>query len=152
MDTITLNIFYIGIVVLIIIGILLFLHIFNFDLNQMVSKKLLQVVTIESLQNNVDIPEEPLLLGAKDFISTDLAKDFCNGFKGSGSTQKINEQCGELTNQNCSFTSCCVLANGSQCLAGSATGPTFLTNPNGSNINVDYFYYQGKCYGSGCPS
>lgn len=155
MDIITTNIIYIGIVVLIIIGILLFLHIFHFDLNETVSKKLLQVVTIESLENksnNIDIVEEPLLLGPKDFINTDLEKDFCNGFKGSGSTQKLNEQCGGLTNTNCVTTSCCVLANGTKCLAGSANGPTFLTNLDGSNINVDYYYYQGKCYGSKCPN
>jgi len=162
-DTIITNIFYIGIVVLILTGILLFLHIFHFNLNEHVNKKLLQVVTIESLKNINEVgqnevgqnevgQEEPLLLEPKDFINTDLEKDFCSGFKGSGSTQKLNESCGQLTNSNCSTTSCCILANGNRCLAGSASGPTFLTNTDGSNINVDYYYYQGKCYGSKCPT
>lgn len=152
-DTIITNIFYIGIVVFILTGILLFLHIFHFNLNEQVNKKLLQVVTIESLKNINDISqEEPLLLGPKDFINTDLEKDFCSGFKGSGSTQKLNESCGQLTNANCSTTACCILANGNRCLAGSASGPTFLTNTDGSNINVDYYYYQGKCYGDKCPN
>ena len=153
-DTIITNIFYIGIVVITIIGILLFLHIFHFNLNEQVSKKLIKVVTIESLKNINDISEqeEPLLLGVKDFINTDLEKDFCSGFKGAGSTQKLNESCGQLTNANCSTTACCILANGNQCLAGSASGPTFLTNTDGSNINIDYYYYQGKCYGDKCPT
>jgi len=150
------HILKIFIIVLLILSLIIFINTIGLNLNdEERPKKLLQVVTIESLENksnNIDIVEEPLLLGPKDFINTDLEKDFCNGFKGSGSTQKLNEQCAGLTNTNCVTTSCCVLANGTKCLAGSANGPTFLTNLDGSNINVDYYYYQGKCYGSKCPN
>jgi hypothetical protein len=147
------NITYILIVVFILITIILLIHLFNIDLNEIYPKKLLQVVTIESLENNnisntknkkfTDVlNNEPLLLTPKDFINTDLAKDFCKSFQGSG--QKLEKQCNSLTKTNCNLTSCCVLLNGEKCVAGSEKGPTFLTNSDGSTIHNEFYYYQHK--------
>ena len=63
----------------------------------------------------------------------------------------MNTQCGKLTRKNCNATSCCVLTSEQKCLAGNADGPTFNTNNNGKTINLDYYYYQNKCYGDKCP-
>ena len=158
------NITYILIVFLILIGILLIIHLFHFDFNtEIYPKKLLQVVTIENLQNKNELKNElnndkknniftnePLLLTSKDFINTDLAKDFCKSFQGS--SNKLNEECSRLTKTNCKETTCCVLLNGEKCLAGSAKGPTFLTDTSSQNINIDFYYYQNKCYGGSCPT
>jgi len=95
-----------------------------------------------------DIPPEPLLLGIRDFLSTDLEKDFCKSFLGS--SDKLEAQCNQLTKNNCKSSSCCVFVDNHKCVAGSAKGPTFETKPNGSKINMDYYYYQNKCYGN-CP-
>jgi hypothetical protein len=102
-----------------------------------------------------DIPPEPLLLGIKDFLSSDLEKDFCKSFLGS--SDQLEKQCNQLTHSNCKSSHCCVLiSNGNKdvkdnkCVAGGPNGPTFQTNSDGSKINIDYYYYQNKCYGN-CP-
>ena len=103
----------------------------------------------DGAQPNEIIPPEPLLLGMKDFFSTDLAKDFCKSFQTN--SDKLEKQCNKLTNSNCKSSGCCVLLNGQKCVAGSANGPTFQSTSNGSAINFDYYYYQNKCYGNNCP-
>ena len=44
-----------------------------------------------------------------------------------------------------------VLVNGKKCAAGNESGPTFNTDKNGKTKNIDYYYYQSKCYGNKCP-
>jgi hypothetical protein len=95
------------------------------------------------------IPPEPLMLGIKDFFNTDLAKDFCKTFQTS--SDKLEKQCNKLTNSNCLSSGCCVLLNGQKCVAGGSNGPTFQSGPSGSPMNIDYYYYQNKCYGNHCP-
>ena len=63
----------------------------------------------------------------------------------------LKEACSKLTNKNCNKPACCVVLNGKKCVAGSQNGPTFKTEL-GKNINIDYYYFQNKCYGDGCPS
>ena len=58
----------------------------------------------------------------------------------------LNAQCGKLTEYNCKRVGCCVFTSENQCLAGDRTGPTAVYNN-----NIDYYYYQNKCYGSKCP-
>jgi hypothetical protein len=106
----------------------------------------------ENLVSTIDIPEEPLFLNIKkDFFNTDLSNDFCKFSQHSESSVNLNKQCSNLTAYNCNFSDCCVLVNRKKCVAGNEKGPIFLTNSNGTNINMDYFYYQGKCIGKKCP-
>jgi regulatory protein YycI of two-component signal transduction system YycFG len=79
-------------------------------------------------------------------IDMSISTDFCKSNLGS-----LKESCSKLTNNNCNMTSCCVVVNGKKCAAGSKNGPTYKTE-SGKNINIDYYYYQNKCYGDGCPS
>ena len=80
------------------------------------------------------------------FIDMSISTDFCKSNLGS-----LKESCSKLTNNNCNMTSCCVVVNGKKCAAGSKNGPTYKTE-SGKNLNIDYYYYQNKCYGDGCPS
>ena len=90
-----LNIF---IIVIIIISILLFLH-KNINFKQFFR---------EGMDTN-------LLLDKSDA--------FCENYRGSSG--KLNEACGKLTNNNCNSTSCCVLSN-DKCVAGNTRdGPTY---------------------------
>lgn len=73
---------------------------------------------------------------------------FCENHRGK--SEDLEESCGKLTEQNCNSTSCCVWASPGKCLAGSASGPTFNSDDKGKTIELDYYYYQGKCYGNGC--
>jgi len=122
-----LNVF---VIVLFIITLILFMNI------EEQPKQLLQVVTIEGLKER------------EDTIKTG-ADAFCESYKGSSG--ELNSACGELTNKNCNSTSCCILTSDKKCLAGSADGPTYNTDDNGSTVNLDYYYYQNKCYGDKCP-
>ena len=111
---------------------------FNLDTQDM-PKKLLQVVTIEGLQNP---PDTSIVMNKSDA--------FCEKYRGSSGS--LNDECAKLTDKNCGSTSCCVLVNGKKCAAGNADGPTFNTDSNGKTKNLDYYYYQSKCYGPKCPS
>ena len=111
---------------------------FNLDTQDM-PKKLLQVVTIEGLQTPLDTS-----------IIMDKGEAFCEKYRGSSGS--LNDECAKLTDKNCGSTSCCVLVNGKKCAAGNADGPTFNTDSNGKTKNLDYYYYQSKCYGPKCPS
>jgi len=73
---------------------------------------------------------------------------FCESHRGKSTT--LNENCGKLTEQNCNTTSCCVWASPGKCLAGDEKGPLFNSDTNGKTMNLDYYYYQNKCYGKNC--
>ena len=129
-----LNVF---IIVLLIIALIVFMNTIGINLNiNEHPKKLLQVVTIEGLKER----EEPIKTGADAF---------CESYKGSSGD--LNTSCGKLTNKNCNATSCCILSSDKKCVAGNADGPTYNTDSNGKTINLDYYYYQNKCYGDKCP-
>ena len=72
--------------------------------------------------------------------------DFCKSTSAS-----LKESCAKLTKKNGNSTSCCVMLNGKNCVAGNQDGPTFKTD-SGEDINIDYYYYQNKCYGDNCPA
>lgn len=131
-----LYIFYVFIVVLIIFSILIVIDIFNINLNTSEqNKKLIEVVTIEGL-NNMDVNQLP--------ISMNPAVDFC---KSNINSNDMQNKCGKMTKTNCNKTGCCVWLNDSKCVPGDQNGPTFKTDKKGKNINVNNYYFQNKCYG-----
>ena len=75
---------------------------------------------------------------------------FCELHRGSSGA--LDKSCGKLTNTNCNSTSCCVWTSDEKCHAGGAQGPTFNTESNGKTKSHDYYYFQKKCYGTGCPT
>lgn len=134
-------IFKIFIVVIILFGIILVMNVFNIKNKnkQPPAKQLKEVVTIEKMTINTD-------------LEYDNASSFCKSHDNLPSGSNLEESCKKLTNENCNSVSCCVLLNGEKCVAGDAEGPTFKTKTNGSKQNIDFYYYQKKCYGSGCSS
>ena len=60
----------------------------------------------------------------------------------------LNEKCGTLTEKNCNVTSCCVWLNGTSCVAGDASGPTFRTTK-GVPIDVKMSSFQYNLLGKG---
>jgi hypothetical protein len=132
-----LNVF---ITVVIIFALISFISLIGINLDTPdIPKKLQQVVTIEGLQN---LPDTSIVMNKSDA--------FCE--KHRGSSDSLNKECAKLTDKNCGATSCCVLVNGKKCVAGNADGPTFNTDSNGKTKNLDFYYYQTKCYGPKCPS
>ena len=90
-----------------------------------------------------------LLENMDTILNTNSADSFCINY--TGNSAKLNEYCNKLTKENCNRTSCCVLLNDDKCVAGNKDGPTYNTDTNGKTRNIDYYYYQNKCYGKNCP-
>lgn len=80
------------------------------------------------------------------FISG-ISDAFCKVYSGGN----LETQCGALTQGNCGKTSCCVWTSDNKCKSGNVNGPTFNTNVAGKTNALNYYYFQGKCYGSNCP-
>jgi hypothetical protein len=132
-----LNVF---IFVVLFFALIVFINSIGLDLNpKQPPKKLLQVVTIEGLAN--PNPDTSIIANKSD--------SFCEHHRGS--SHILEESCGKLTQRNCNSTSCCVWTSDDKCLAGTANGPTFNSDDNGKTKNLDYYYYQNKCYGPKCP-
>jgi hypothetical protein len=122
----------------IFIIVFLILSFFVF-INLVVSKSLLQVVTLEGLTTS----------STNTNIIIDKSDAFCENHRGSSGT--LDESCGKLTQGNCNSTSCCVWTSANKCKAGNANGPTFNTDSNGKTKDLDYYYFKNKCYGLKCP-
>jgi cytoskeletal protein RodZ len=158
-----LNIF-IGVIV--IFALIIFIDISNINLNPDESnKKVVQVVNIEALKNKKHkkhkktdttnetseaTTNEPVPAPEPDKPDTSINMSSVDDFCKSNSAS-LKESCAKLTKKNCNSTSCCVMLNGKNCVAGNQNGPTFKTD-SGEDINIDYYYYQNKCYGDSCPN
>jgi hypothetical protein len=122
------------IIVFLILSLIVFVNYIGLNFNDYrPNKKLLQVVTIEGLDNLVALTKSDA---------------FCQSHSNSSAT--LNESCGKLTRNNCNTTSCCVWTSDKKCLAGNSDGPTFNTDKNGKTKTLDYYYFQNKCYGKNC--
>jgi hypothetical protein len=127
------------IIVFLIFSLIAFINTIGLNLKtENKPKKLLQVVTIEGLTSS---PDTSIIINKNDA--------FCENQRGSGAT--LDKSCGKLTRDNCTSTSCCVWTSDSKCVAGAADGPTFNSDSKGKTIELDYYYFQKKCYGKGCP-
>ena len=128
----------VSIIVFLILSGIAFINTLGLNLNEEPrQKKLLQVVTVEALNN------------LSTSIPMSKSQAFCDVNKGSSGS--LDESCGRLTRGNCDDTSCCVWTSNQKCAAGGIDGPTFNSDTNGKTKQLDYYYFQGKCYGSGCP-
>ena len=78
-----------------------------------------------------------------------LSGGFCTYYKDSP-IEKENS-CNALNPGICASTDCCILLNGKKCVAGNEYGASQKANYSDFLLgNVDFYYYQGKCYGN-CP-
>jgi len=124
------------IMVLLIISIIVFIRSLGINFNETEPpKKLLQVVTIEGFDNTS--------------LTTNKSDAFCESHRGN--SNKLNQSCSKLNSKNCNSTSCCIWTN-NECVAGNKNGAIFNSDKKGKTINLDYYYYQNKCYGNNCPS
>jgi hypothetical protein len=126
----------------ILFSLLLLINIKGWNLFSLqLPKKILGLVTVESMENNIDVQKE------LENMKMNKTDSFCENHRKSG--KELNEACQRLTNDNCNSTSCCVWLNETKCVAGDHNGPTFKTE-NGVKIDVDTYYYKNKCYGNKC--
>ena len=114
----------------------------SFKTNKDIHPKTTKVVIYETMENMLDDEKQ-------DNIETDE----CSKLKGK--SHKLEEYCNSLHPKLCKYKECCILgkeknAETMKCYAGGKLGPTYHTDDDGNNINLDYYYYQGKCFGKGC--
>jgi hypothetical protein len=120
-----------------ILSLIVFINTTGLNLNEQTPKKLLSVYTMEGLTN------------ADSSIIMNKSDAFCESYRGSSGA--LDDACGKLTKTNCNTTSCCVWTSDDKCVAGGANGPTFNSDAKGKTKQLDYYYFQNKCYGPKCP-
>jgi hypothetical protein len=79
----------------------------------------------------------------QSLLSSEYKNDICDQYQGD--YQAIDQKCKLLSNSNCSLSKCCVLLNGTKCVAGNVNGPTYLTDQ-GNQIDFNYYMYGSKTY------
>jgi hypothetical protein len=85
------------------------------------------------------------LFGRKGILDSDFKEDICTKYAGDYDT--IDKKCNKLSSKNCKIPDCCVLLNGTKCVAGNIDGPIFLTE-NGKDIDQLYYLHKDQCFGN----
>jgi len=125
---------------IVILGLIVFFAIIEFDLTPITDRRVQKIVNIEAFGGKIKSFEEK------------YGTAFCDSH--TGDSAKLDKSCEILTKDNCLATSCCVYAKMSGkelCRAGDVGGPTFKRNENGKTKDIDYYWYKNKCYGKECP-
>jgi hypothetical protein len=126
------NYISIAVIVSVVFTLLIIISIREWDLNPpKPDSKLVQSITVETFSSGV-VDKEVLLKTEimKEIQSLNLSPmdSFCQSHLGNSA--KLQESCGQMTQEGCAQTKCCILSEG-KCVAGSAKhGPTF-TRPTG---------------------
>lgn len=95
--------------------------------------------TVNTVPPDIPFPDTTFFTGTK------FSDAFCKINKVDPS--KLYNQCSTLTSENCNATDCCIWVNGTKCVAGDASGPTYIS---GIKTDADYYSYKYQCYGGGC--
>ena len=103
-------------VVLVIFGILIVIKYYQFDLNPHIAKVLQNVVSVETMSSHEE-------------------------FSYMNSSKLLEGKCNNLSNTNCYLTKSCGMLNGSKCVAGNQTEPTFCTD-NGLPIIIKTWHHE----------
>jgi hypothetical protein len=120
-------------VTIVIIGMIVFFSIVEFDLNPNTYTHVEKIVDIEAFENP--------------------STSFCKSHEGK--RHELEVSCNELSKDNCLATSCCVYANmeGTKtCRSGDENGPTFKRDKNGKTKDIEFYYFKNKCFGKNCPT
>ena len=120
----------IGYITIVIFLVLWLIQLIGLNMRPEESSELEQVVTIEKMSN------------------LDRAKGFCKTNEGNATV--LEKKCNNLSKLNCNTVNCCVHLNGTKCVAGDSTGPTFTSDDNDKDIDIDTYYFRNKCYGKKC--
>lgn len=147
-------------IVLSIIGLLVFISVYNINLETpKVDTKLAQVVTVETFEPN--FVDDSINSGSAKFkkisnkgtgdgidytqlILTDGASNFCDKY--SQSPDKLKAACNNISLKTCKNLPCCALLSTDTCVAANKYGPMTRTDADGKLIAMDHYYYLGTKY------
>ena len=139
---------YVSIAVLVSIGFagLIIISIIGWNLNPpKPESKLIQQVTVETfdklIMNNINNSDQNNIMKEIDNLKLNPNDSFCQSYLGNSA--KLEQSCGQLTQDSCQQTKCCVWANltnnEDKCMAGDKNGPTYKNN---LKTMISY-YWQG---------
>jgi len=155
-DFISENYMMIVLTVLSILGLLVYISVYNINLDPPKSKtQLAQTVTVETFESSID---ESIKSGLSEFNGSndngeepikDGVDNFCDKY--SSSPEQLKTACNNISNATCQNLSCCALISGSgtdTCVAANKYGPMVrtLSDENGTMVTMDHYYYQGTKY------
>jgi len=151
------NIDAISIVVVVLIGALVYQQIMHMQQNENKMDggggggggvKKSQTVIVETFDN----ADSAAANDAMDSLDAKLKVGFCK--TNLGKPAELEQECGKLSKDSCTSTSCCVWAkmdSKESCVSGNQHGPIFKNATNGSPKTLDYYYFENKCSGN-CPN
>ncbi len=140
-DFIKENYVSIAILVSVIFALLIIISIIGWNLNPpKPESKLIQQVTVETFVNNATYDEKSILKEL-DNLKLNPSDSFCQSHLGNSA--KLEKSCGQLTEDGCQQTNCCVWTkstnNKEKCMAGDKNGPTYTDNLK----TISSYYWQG---------
>ena len=102
----------------------------------------------DSLYNTEDLTPKYSFMNSSFLYKSSLLdeNDYLNEIYFNKNPLEMETICKKLDNETCGLTSSCVYVSNNKCVPGNKKGP-YTTY---SDINLDYYYYRGKCYGN-CP-
>jgi hypothetical protein len=126
------NYISISVIVSVVFALLIIISIREWDLNPpKPDSKLVQSVTVETFSSGLQDKEAMLkteIMTEIQSLNLNPADSFCKSHLGNSA--KLQESCGQLTQDGCTQMKCCILSEG-RCVAGNKmSGPTF-TKPRG---------------------
>ena len=129
----------IAVVVSVIFALLIIISVIGWNLNPpKPESKLVQQVTLETFVN--DDNQQSII---KEFDNLKLNSSDCFCQSHLGDSAKLEQSCGQLTQDGCQQTKCCVWSkstnNTEKCMAGDENGPTYTDNLK----TLSAYYWQG---------
>jgi hypothetical protein len=117
------------------------MDIYNYKTNGNARGKVIEKRVVEGLSGVSNVPS----LNTDDKYGT---QSFCEKYQSD--PVEMDKRCQKLNKNSCIIPSCCIWLNDKKCVSGGISGPTFTTDDNDNDIEVNNFTFQGKCYGDGC--
>ncbi len=143
-DFIKENYVSIAVVVSVIFALLIIISIIGWDLNPpKPESKLIQQVTVETFDTLIN-DEQNSMIKELDNLKLNPSDSFCQSHLGNSA--KLEQSCGQLTDDGCRQTKCCVWTkstnNTEKCMAGDKNGPTYTDNLK----TLSAYFWQGTKY------
>ena len=133
----------IAVIVSVIFALLIIISIIGWNLNPPKPElKLVQQVTVETFGPlTMDNNNKNNILKEVDKLNLNPSDSFCQSHLGNSA--KLEKSCGQLIEDSCQQTKCCVWSqltdNTEKCMAGDKNGPTYTKNLK----TMSSYYWQG---------
>lgn len=153
------NITAIAIVVVIIIGALVYQEIMKIEQANDITEngigasmndgaRTIVVETFDNMNDTNDTTNDTNSASLDEMLKTGFCKSHL------GKPTELETECGKLSKNSCTATSCCVWASMNSvesCVSGNKDGPIFKNGTPDSPKTLDYYYFENKCIGN-CPT